>query len=286
MTVHSPRRRVAASLLALGAGALAGACDNTLEPVGPTPPVADGHFGVSRTRSIQDFVDAQGTFCTADGGSQGTCFSLYGPAGPPDVILWCDLDVPTPCAYFDMGAYDRWLRARGVDIGTRYTGEVREKGLEDGRRLVDIHLKVEGSFTDVVDLELGGQYFDDPVGIANAELIGSTPLEVLAGVRAPLLGRFDLKLEMALPGGYDGLPDLVELLFAPPEGMELRSFTMAGSATGTMRLAYDGKAAGEPARVAMHLPWYPLKDGRLPVQAVAKAWRETFGSPGMSIEFH
>lgn len=284
MPSPSPRGRVAA--LVLATGLLAGGCDSTIEPVGPIPPVADGHFGVSRTLSIQDFVDAQGTYCTADGGSTGNCFNLYGPAGPPDVALWCDLDSPTPCAYFDMGTYDRWLRERGVDIGSRYSGQVRERRLEDGRRLVNLHLKVENSFTDVLDLDLGAQYFDDPVGIANAELIGSTPLEVLEGARPPLLGTFDLKLELTLPQGYAGLPDLIELFYAPPEGMEFRSFIMEGSATGTMRMAYDGKAAAEPARVILHLPWYPVKDARLPVQAVARAWRETFGSPGMSIVFH
>ena len=241
-------------------------------------------LGMAHQSAVDAFVAAQGTYCTAAGGKEGDCFNLFGPAGPPDITVWCDITTPAPCPSFDHGVYSRWLIEQGgPDLGTTWRGTAQEKRLPDGRRRVTVGVQFRNALVDLADLEVGDQALDDQVGYEAGLVLGHMPHAVLEGA-APLLGDHSARYEFILPADYQGMPDVVELIFFPKPGMEFLGFDAAGSAVGTMRQEYLGIAAGERARISMHFNWDTMKEGALPAQAHANGIRRTYGSPGMHMD--
>jgi hypothetical protein len=81
-----------------------------------------------------------------------------------------------------------------------------------------------------------------------------------------------------------GLPDLVQLFFEPPEGMEFRSMRWLSNVQGVTRMAFGTVPTGVPARVVTNLSWNVELDGKLPAQARAEGLRITGFSPGYHVE--
>lgn len=259
---------------------LAAACgDGPASPSPSSPALASQ----SQQALVEEFVAAQGTYCTADGGTSGSCFNLFGPDGPPDVVLFCDLTTPTPCPYFDTGVEQRWIIEQGgSDVGTTWSGTAREQRLPDGRRHVWVSVHYRDAIVQLADLEVLSAYFDNQEALEPELALGHLAHAVLGGA-TPVLGDHAMTWEFILPADYAGMPDIVELVFAPAEGMELIAFRQNGSARGPMRRDYLGLEAGDDARLSLHFNWDATKEGELPGQARAVGIRATAGSPGMHL---
>lgn len=286
--VHSKRRPVRLAAVPLLLASLA-ACDRPAitEPIefDAAAAASPGLATSASALTISDFIAAQGTWCTAPGGPTG-CTNLYGAGGPADVPVWCDYNTdPYFCFYGDLGVWERFVKQQtGAGFGSVYGGQVTERPLDDGRRLVKISLHGKNVLTLGINEAALQVYYADPVGIANAIVIGASPHELVDHLRQPTLGDLKLDVELILPAGYVGLPDLVELFYEPPEGMEFRSMRWVSNVQGVTRMAFGAVPAGVPARVVTNMPWNLELDGKLPVQARANGLRITGFSPGYHVE--
>lgn len=286
--VLSTRRPALLAALSLLLASVA-ACDKPAitEPVEFSAGSPANVTGAPATSSltVADFIAAQGTWCTATGGPTG-CTNLFGPGGPADVPVWCEYNAaPYLCFYGDLGVWERFVQQQtGAGFGSRYTGKVTEQPLADGRRLVRINLHGTNVLTLGIDEAALQVHYADPVGIASAMVIGESPYELAHGVRQPTLGGLELDFEMILPADYVGLPDLVELFYEPPAGMEFLSMRWVSNVPGVTRTAFGAVPAGVPARVVTNMSWNVELDGKLPVQARANGLRVTGFSPGYHVE--
>lgn len=235
--------------------------------------------------TIADFIAAQGTWCTATGGPTG-CTNLYGQDGPADVLVWCDYNTePYFCFYGDLGVWERFVEQQtGAGFGSEFGGQVTERPLSDGRRLVHVSVHGKNVLTLGIDEAALQVHYADPVSIANAIVVGASPHEMASRQRQPALGDLQLDFELILPADYVGLPDLVEVFYAPPDGMEFRSMRWVSNVQGITRMASGTVPAGVPARVVTNLSWNVELEGKLPVQARAEGLRITGFSPGYHVE--
>ena len=288
-TVLSSRRRAAwlAALPLLLASVAA--CDkpSATEPIEfrETSTASSAGAETASSLTIGEFIAAQGTWCTAAGGPTG-CTNLFGPGGPADVPVWCDYNTdPYFCFYGDLGVWERFVKEQtGAGFGSEYGGQVTERPLNDGRRLVKISVHGKNVLTLGIDEAALQVHYADPVGIANAIVVGASPHEMANDLREPTLGDLQLDLELILPTDYVGLPDLVELLFEPPDGMEFLSMRWVSNVQGVTRMAFGAVPAGVPARVVTNMSWNVELEGKLPVQARANGLRVTGFSPGYHVE--
>jgi len=241
-------------------------------------------LGQAHQSAVDAFVAAQGTYCTAEGGSAGDCFNLFGPAGPPDVGIWCGIEEPVLCPILDHAVNSRWLAEQGgPSLGTTWRGTVQERRLADGRRRVTVHVQFGDALVILADLATIETGYDDQEVLEAGLLMGHTAHAVLEGAPA-LLASHAARYEFILPADYPGMPDLMEVIFFPKPGMEFLGFDASTSAVGTMRRAFLGVAAGERARISVHFNWDTVKEGALPPEAHANGIRRTWGSPGMHID--
>ena len=178
--------------------------------------------GGSRKRPIGDFLDAQGTT------------QVFVPP-VPDVVGWATpSDTPVLFAWVDYpGGADGF---RGIQLGTRTSGNVSEKRLKDGRAEVKVELKTTKALAWVIELDLGGDVLDQ---IANKQpIFGYRPQEVAAPSKPkPSLveSKFEVKFINTAPGAP--LPDLVKAtaLGEAPEGFELLTEKFEAKGRGTIR---------------------------------------------------
>ena len=268
----------------LAALLLAACSDVPTDPSRTAGTARPAALGRAHQSAVDAFVAAQGTYCTADGGSAGDCFNLFGPAGPPDVVIWCGIEEPVLCPMFDHAVASRWLAGQsGRGLGATWRGTVQERRLADGRRRVAAHIQFADAIVTLADLPTIEAGFDDQEVLEAGLLMGHTAHAVLEGAPA-LLGSHAARYEFILPADFAGMPDLVEVIFFPKPGMEFLGFDASASAVGTMRRGFLGVAAGERARISMHFNWDAMKDGALPPQAHANGIRRTWGSPGMHVD--
>jgi hypothetical protein len=210
--------------------------------------------GPAVQRPIEDFVDAQGTFCFPNGA--GGCYLFV-----PPIENFLGFSSPDYCASVDYAglANTEW----GGPFGTTTSGSVTERPLADGRAEVNVRLHTSNALAWVIGSEcdfanspvLFGQRYPEGSEWANAAL-GKSLLQV--------------KFINTAPG--DPLPDLIKLLVAPEVGQELQFISFKAQADGTLREAY-GVPDGTPARLqvtqtGMTKPW--LEPGGLffPIELV------------------
>jgi hypothetical protein len=195
----------------------------------------------TRQRPIEDFVNAQGTFCLDDG--MGGCFLFVPPAA--NFIKWDNLQEvppqkgnvqPARCASVDFAGLENAkieeLSGGTISLGTTTDGTVTERPLADGRAEVTVRLHTENALTWVAGAGQNGacDYATDPL------LFGHRVNDVLVGEDAALGTSFlQLKFINTSPGAP--LPDMLQLIFGPVEpGQEFPSFiSLTARADGTLR---------------------------------------------------
>lgn len=200
--------------------------------------------GSAMQRPIEEFVDAQGTFCITlnlfppplpDGAivdPQG-CIIFVPPVG--NFIGWSDL-LRDRCASVDYAALADIALAGA--LGTQTSGSITERPLADGRAEVRVVLHTRNALTWVID---GCESF-----ATNALLFGNRVPDVRSGAKPALCdAEFRLVFINTAPGAL--LPDIEQLGMAPEPGQELRSLAIGCNATGDLRAAF-GVNDGTPGR--------------------------------------
>jgi hypothetical protein len=175
-------------------------------------------------RPIEDFVNAQGTFCVDDG--SGGCWLIVPPVA--NFIGWTDLAEGIVASVDYAGLADAFA---GGAFGTETTGTVTERPLKDGRAEVHVRLHTTNALSWVAE---GGD-FNGPL------LFGHRAPEVLAGAEAALGESFlGIRFINTAPGAP--LPDLIQLLFFPEPDRQVIFLSFQARADGPL-------ADGSPGRV-------------------------------------
>src|SRR5262249_17393544 len=169
------------------------------------------------TRPIQDFVDAQGTYCLDDG--TGICLLFVPPV--ENYVGWTDpgnnLSMSVDYAGLANAFYDD-------AFGTRFRGTVSERRLADGRAEVTVVLQTTSALTYV----LRGTDID----YATAPLLfGARPTP--NGLQGrPALANCELRLVFINTAPGAPLPDLIQLVNDPAAGQEVRAVGFRAVANG------------------------------------------------------
>jgi hypothetical protein len=94
-------------------------------------------------RSIEEFVSAQGTHCipVIPGDPNSGCLLSAPPL--PNLLTWVD-ETTGQCALIDYaGLANEYLKSQSggkIDLGTTFSGSVKERVLNNGGALLDIHI--------------------------------------------------------------------------------------------------------------------------------------------------
>ena len=188
-------------------------------------------------RPIEEFIDAQGTYCVDDGA--GGCFLFVPPL--ENFVGWSDPAQELFASVDYAGLANTWLKEQSsgaVDLNTAFIGNVTERLLADGRAEVIVNLSTRNALTWVVD---GYDFTASPL------LFGDRAPEVLTGAKPGLCDSHLLvKFINTAPGVP--LPDLIQLLFAPEIGQELLSLAMRCNAEGPLHEGFDDVEDGTPGR--------------------------------------
>jgi len=169
--------------------------------------------GPTTTRPVGDFVNAQ-------------LFTIFWTDPARDLLAVVDY----------AGERNNLIQSLGgASLGTSFGGQVTERPLPDGRAEVTVVLETTNAFVVARQLSTGTLYF----GYAIPQVVG--------GAEAAL-SRSTFRLVFTNTGVGDPLPDLVQLLFEPLSGQEVRSISIAAAGSGTFRAAF-GVPDGTPGRV-------------------------------------
>lgn len=189
-------------------------------------------------RPIEEFVNAQGTFCLDDG--MGGCFLFVPPA--ENFFGWGD-PARGICSAFDYaGLANKAIKTASggaIDLGTTTSGSVTERPLPDGRAEVDVVLETRNANT--FGQSACNDFNTDPL------TFGHRPADVIAGAEAALgNGTFHVKFISSAPGAP--LPDLLQLVSAPEAGQEFLMLSIYYNAFGKLH-SPSGFAEGTPGRL-------------------------------------
>jgi hypothetical protein len=186
--------------------------------------------GPTVTRPIEEFVDAQGTFCLDDG--MGGCILFVPPV--ENFIGWSDPASGLFASVDYAGLADAY--ADGL-FGTEFNGTVTERPLSDGRAWVTVLLRTTNALSWVID--------------GNGELaFGEQVPDVLTGGAIPSLGDSFLHVKLVNTAPGAPLPDLLQLLIAPEEGQELMFVAFQTNADGLLHEP-AGVPEGTPGRLVV-----------------------------------
>lgn len=188
---------------------------------------------------VDAFLAAQGTYCNDAVGVPCAPTVTYGIGFLYGI---CTVNCGTDMVVDFAGVNRRWWDARNLG---RYpaayisSGTVNETQQADGRRRLVVNIRARNTFTVFYTAEtgplVGADFFEYPTN--------GTPSY------RPLLGEATVHVDLVLPAGYVGYPDIVEVLADPASGIELRSLNGTATVEGPLRADYDGMPAGTMVRV-------------------------------------
>jgi hypothetical protein len=234
------------------------ACDFPYNSTAPAwnnpiaPPASGLEFRISGsdTRSLtQQFIDAQGTYCNP--AKPGHCeFSQANDIG--HILGWCDYGCVTAYTVDIGGVNSDWWARKGLpSLGEySYTGAVTESRLADGRRKINVNLQAQNTLVYV-----WGVATSPEVPLIGADFT-EYPLQS-PEAKTPAAGDAHISAEVIVPADFVGMPDLDEVVFYPPAGMEILRFRVDVNVTGRLRAAYQGLAAGQMVDVHGSSNWLP-----------------------------
>lgn len=179
---------------------------------------------VTARRPIEEFVEAQGTFCFPDGGGGCVLFE------PPLLNFLGQSDPGRDLA----GAVDYAGIANqyiidngGTSLGTTTSGTIIERRMPDGRADVRVILRTQKALAWVGE----GVDFSGPV------VFGHKVLDVMAGEQPGLCTSvFRVRFINTAPGAP--MPDLIQLVVFPEPGQELVSVATNCNARGPLRAEF------------------------------------------------
>lgn len=219
--------------------------------------------GKTIQRPIEDFVNAQGTYCMSCTTSGTTCVKVgnkeCGLFVPPvaNFFGWDTLQEVPPqhrnvqqplrCASVDYAslANAKVEELLGISLGTTTSGTVTEHLRDDGRAEVSVRLYTKNALIWVAS---GGDGIRGTCNFTTDPLLfGYRVNDVLRG-EDPALGESFLQVKFINTASGAPLPDLLQLIYAPEPGQEPPSFiSLTARAEGTLRGNF-GVPDGTPGR--------------------------------------
>jgi hypothetical protein len=197
----------------------------------------------TRIREIEEWVEAQGTFCLSPAWdcseNPAECLLFVPPF--ENYFGWSSFppppDDPGYFASFDYaGIAARKIEEEGGDpIGTTFRGHVRERPLDDGRAEVQVILHTDNALVWVNEC---CDFATSPM------LFGARSTEVLEGAE-PTVGKFFMDLTFVNTALGASLPDFMQLIYCPEPGQELRMIRVSASAKGPLREAFGAPAGAQ-----------------------------------------
>jgi hypothetical protein len=217
-----------------------------------------------RISAIQQFANAQGTYC--DDLNTLPCFGPYNDLGIGWILGNGASAGPAPFGRdpvfynLDIGGVNSrwWAKNRLSPRFPRYAirGRVHESRLNDGRRRLRISLEAENTFSFVgrEHYDENGQYlsFDPLIGADFFEYPG---VDSATPDQTPRIADVTAELDLVLPAGFVGMPDLAQVVYEPTAGMEIRRMDVTVAFFGRLRNAYDDIPANARVRVRIRDDW-------------------------------
>jgi hypothetical protein len=192
------------------------------------------------TRPIEEFVAAQGTFCWPDG--MGGCILFLPP--DPNFQGWGTNFAKTPVYYAGVD-YAGLANAYPSGNTPKFSGNVTERPLQDGRAEVTVLLHTKGANIWVIQFDLSNPDLQGQIG-SNQTLFGNYPKDVADGAPQALAdSNLHLVFTIRAPGAP--LPDLEQLLWFPEPEQEIKFIKFNAQAKGPLTAAY-GVDEGTPGK--------------------------------------
>jgi len=209
---------------AIAIAALLASCSSEVTQPATSGVTATEDLGKAVTRSFDEWLAAQGTFCWPDG--EGGCFIFNDPV--PNYTVWYNPDTWYALwpDYAGLGA--AWIYSEtggSIDIGTNISGKVTERVRQDGSVLVHVTLRA----TDALIWGLNWDTWD--------LLFGYSPQAVVYDGMDPALGTVSLNLKFVMPEPGMPMPDLIEVSFFPEENMYVEFLGLKCKAEGVLHEA-------------------------------------------------
>jgi hypothetical protein len=203
---------------------LLASCSNDVTKPDASSDIASTPIEKTVTRSFDEWLAAQGTYCWPD--DEGGCFIFNDPV--PNYTAWYDPDSWYAIWPDYAGLAAAWLYAESggaIDIGTNITGKVTERTRADGTALIHINLRA----TEALIFGLNWDTWES--------LFGYWPQEVAYEGKEPVLGNVSMNLKFVMPEPGMPLPDLIEVSFFPEENMYVEFMSVKCKAEGDLREA-------------------------------------------------
>lgn len=182
---------------------------------------------------IQEFLQAQGSFCVDDG--SGGCRTYGGPVA--NYLAWFDRSQNVTMAIDYAGIVSRWAQQNGWQSGAQIDGSVSEQPMADGSSRYTVELKGAGI----------SSYAVEGTNLASPIRFGVRPMEMGDPMATSATG--DLRMTITFTQRAGMLPDLVQLLRAPREDQKLVSINFDYSARGLMRDPASPEMGGKDGTV-------------------------------------
>jgi hypothetical protein len=250
---------IAATLIALGA------CSGPDPVVAPNASTAalERSEGGGSASAIEQFALTQGTWC--DDATSLDCRGLrdydigwiLGNEGanfevpPSGVSLFYILDIG--------GVNARWWVRHHVSPrlpSYKIVGSVDESRLPDGRRRLKIRAEATNTFTfiELDHFDASGAYtFSDR--LLGADFFQYPGVDAATADAIPIVADATADLDLVLPANFKGYPDLIQMVVAPIDGMEIRKMNVTVDTDGRLKHEYNGIPAGAAVHASVRDDW-------------------------------
>ncbi len=217
-----------------------------------------------RTSPIEQFANAQGTYC--DDQTTLVCVGPSNDLGIGYILNNSAANGPLPfgnsAVYYILdlgGANARWWARNGLSPRfPRYSirGSVNESRLNDGRRRLRISLDAQNTFS-----FFGREYYDANGEFASFDVLVGADFFEYPGVdpatpdRRPRIADVTAELDLVLPADFVGMPDLAQVVYEPTAGMEIRRMDITVAFSGRLRDTFEGIPAHSKVRIRVRDDW-------------------------------
>ena len=123
-------------------------------------------------------------------------------------------------------------------------GRLDESKLPDGRRRLRISMRTSNTFIQLFDPSTPSSTPPIPLTLYGADFLELPGVSPQYRDVTPTLADMESELDLVLPAAFVGLPDMVEMVFAPRAGMEIRRWDIKISSHGRLRNPINGLPAG------------------------------------------